>query len=55
MPDFDEMLVLSTRVKPISFTVDEDSQAVSVSYGDQAYTLLPKCTDILAAGVTGAP
>lgn len=55
VPDFDEMLVLSTRVKPISFAVDEDSQAVSVSYGEQSYTLLPKCADILAAGVTGLP
>ena len=57
VPDIDEMLVLSTGVKPISFTVEEDLQAVSISYGEQSYVLLPKCTDILAAAniVRGVP
>ncbi|MEJ2689554.1 MAG: prepilin-type N-terminal cleavage/methylation domain-containing protein [Deltaproteobacteria bacterium] len=54
VPAFDDMLVLGTGLEPISFTVDEKSQAVTVNYGEKSSLIVPKCADILAANAGGA-
>lgn len=49
VPAIDDMLVLATGLKPISFAVDEESQAVTVNYGGRSSVIVPRCADILAA------
>jgi len=46
VPDIDDMLVLATGLKPISFDVDEKSRAVKINYDGQSWVIVPKCTDI---------
>lgn len=57
VPDFDDMLVLSTGVEPLSFEVDEESQAVTVNYGEQSYLMYPKCaaSSDTGSGIPGRP
>jgi prepilin-type N-terminal cleavage/methylation domain-containing protein len=53
VPAFDDMLVLGTGLEPVSFAVDEKSQAVTVNYGEKSSVIVPKCADILAADAGG--
>lgn len=54
VPQLDEMLVLGTGLKPISFAVDEKTQAVTVNYGENSAVIVPRCTDIVTADASGA-
>lgn len=46
VPDINDMLVLATGLKSISFAVDEKSRAVTINYGEQSWTIVPKCADV---------
>jgi prepilin-type N-terminal cleavage/methylation domain-containing protein len=53
LPDYDQMLVLSSEVPAVSFKVDEETQMVTFDYGEEEITIQPRCADILAAGGEG--
>ncbi len=43
IPDFENMYFLLRTKKPLSWSYDEDTESVSITYGDKQYELIPKC------------
>ena len=55
LPDFDAMLVLASGVPPLSFEVDEESKAVSISFGEEQFEIFPRCIDLANFVSEGLP